>query len=127
MAESFDRLAVEAAARRYADLGGEPLLVEPCPAGRFNTSFFVRGQAGEVVVRIAPGGDAGLVFYERGMMAREPRAHELVREKTSAPVARVLGYDTRRDLLGRDFMVLERLPGKPLSASHQPGLPASIS
>jgi len=116
LAESFDRLAVVAAVRRYADVGDGEVSVEPCPAGRFNMSYFVRGYDGEVVIRIAPGDDAGYVFYERGMMAREPRAHALVREKTHAPVARVLGYDTRRDLLGRDFMVLERLPGHPLSS-----------
>ena len=83
--------------------------------GKFNTSFFVQGWERELVLRIAPPEDEGFVFYERGMMAQEPEIHRIIRSRTSAPVAEILAYDDSRRLIDRDFLIMERLPGRPLT------------
>jgi len=84
--------------------------------GKFNTSWFVRDAAGrEWVLRIAPLDDAEFVFYERNMMRQEPELHALLRRRTSVPVPRIVVYDGTRRLLDRDFLIMERLPGRPLA------------
>jgi fructosamine-3-kinase len=50
------------------------------------------------------------------MMAQEPGIHRLLQEKTTVPVARIVAYDTSRKAIDRDFLIMERLPGKPMSA-----------
>jgi len=88
---------------------------EPIRTGHFNTSYFVRTRDGDLVLRIAPPDDTGVLFYERRMMAQEPEVHDLVRTHTSVPVAEILAYDTTRDVLDRDFLLMRRLPGEALS------------
>ncbi|MFW6163413.1 MAG: phosphotransferase family protein [Planctomycetota bacterium] len=84
--------------------------------GKFNESYFVAlADGGEAVLRIAPPDDAGFLFYERGMMAQEPGIHRLVRERTPVPVAEVLAYDRSRGVIDRDYLLMERLPGRALS------------
>ncbi|NOY79850.1 MAG: phosphotransferase [Kiritimatiellaeota bacterium] len=86
------------------------------PTGKFNTSWFVRDGTGrELVLRIAPPDDTEFVFYERDMMRQEPELHCLLREKTSVPVPRILAYDDSRRFVDRDFLIMERLPGRPLT------------
>lgn len=87
----------------------------PVPTGKFNTSYFVRGVGAELVLRIAPPADSVFLFYERDMMRQEPGLHALLRRETEAPVPRILAYDDSRELLERDFLLMERLPGRPLS------------
>jgi aminoglycoside phosphotransferase (APT) family kinase protein len=85
------------------------------PTGKHNTSYFVGTGDGELVLRIAPPDDAGFLFYERRMMAQEPEIHALLREQTTVPVARILAYDDSRTLIDRDYLLMERLPGRPLT------------
>ncbi len=64
------------------------------------------------VVRVAPPDDPTLhLFYEFRMMRQEPGLHELIRERTHAPVPRVVGHAVRHPAIGRDLLVMERLPG----------------
>ena len=107
--------AIEQAVRRYLDLGPGSADISSPATGRFNSTYFVSGPEAEAVLRVAPPDDAGFLFYERKMMAQEPPVHALVRETADVPAPAVLGYDTARDLLPRDYLVLERLPGVPLS------------
>lgn len=87
--------------------------------GKFNTSFFVRGAKQELVLRIAPPRDAVFVFYEREMMRQEPGIHDLVRSQTTVPVPRILVFDDSHQWVDRDFLIMERLPGRPLTeAGH---------
>jgi aminoglycoside phosphotransferase (APT) family kinase protein len=96
---------------------------ERIATGKFNDSYFVSlADGGQVVLRIAPPDDAGFLFYERGMMAQEPGLHRLIRERTSLPVAEILAHDTSRDIIDRDFLVMQRLPGRALSEVSLPGL-----
>jgi aminoglycoside phosphotransferase (APT) family kinase protein len=94
---------------------GQPLRVTPIPTGKFNDSFFIAGDGVDWVIRIAPPQDAVFLFYERNMMAQEPGLHRLLRASTDIPVAEVVAYDTSHAILDRDFLVLERLPGQPVS------------
>ncbi|MHC4504486.1 MAG: phosphotransferase family protein, partial [Planctomycetota bacterium] len=89
------------------------------PTGKFNESFFVALADGrEVVLRVAPPDDAGFIFYERGMMRQEPGLHRVIREKTRVPVAEILACDGTRELIDRDFLVMERLGGAAVSQTH---------
>jgi aminoglycoside phosphotransferase (APT) family kinase protein len=114
MAEHFDQalLARLVASHLPANPGG--LEFEPIPTGRHNTSYYVRGAGDELVLRISPPDDAGFLFYERRMMAQEPPIHALLRAETTVPVAEILAYDDSRNLLDRDYLLMERLPGQPL-------------
>jgi aminoglycoside phosphotransferase (APT) family kinase protein len=70
------------------------------------------------VLRIAPPDSDTFVFYERNMMAQEPGIHALVRERTNVPVPEVIAYDTNRRALDRDFLILECMPGTPMSEAR---------
>lgn len=114
MAERFADDVLAKMVRAHADVSSS-LRFEPVPTGHFNTTYFVEGADRPLVLRIAPPDDAGFVFYERGMMAQEPTIHALVRQRTEVPVAEIIAYDTSRRFVDRDFLLMERLPGIPLS------------
>ena len=88
---------------------------EPVPTGKFNTSYWVTADGEEYVLRIAPPRDSVFLFYERDMMRQEPGIHALLLEKTSVPVAPIIGFDDTGELIGRDYLIMRRLPGKPLT------------
>jgi Ser/Thr protein kinase RdoA (MazF antagonist) len=77
----------------------------------------VTGTADEFVLRISPPDDAGFLFYERRMMAQEPHLHALLRAETTVPVPEILAHDDTRTLLDRDYLLMERLPGQPLTSA----------
>ncbi len=88
---------------------------EPIRTGRFNAGYFLSGEPGEFVLRVAPPDDAGFLFYERRMMRQEPEIHQLIREETNVPVAEVIALDASRRTVDRDFMIMRRLPGRAAS------------
>jgi aminoglycoside phosphotransferase (APT) family kinase protein len=94
----------------------------PIPTGKFNTSYFVQAGANRWVLRIAPRPDSVFVFYERDMMRQEPGIHALLLERTRVPVARILGYDDSYAIIDHAYLLMERLPGRPLCDS--PGVDA---
>ena len=96
------------------DVGGE-ISFHRIATGKFNTSFFVSAGGEQLVLRIAPPRDTVFVFYERDMMRQEPDIHELVLSKTTVPVARIFAFDDSHQLMDRDFLIMERLPGRPLT------------
>ena len=89
--------------------------LEPISTGKFNTSFFITAGEVHLVLRIAPPRDAVFVFYERDMMRQEPEIHGLLLEETSVPVAEIVAYDDSLERIDRDYILMERLPGRPLS------------
>ena len=94
----------------------EAVRLDRISTGKFNDSFFARlANDREVVLRVAPPDDAGFLFYERRMMAQEPGLHRLLRSRTAIPVAEVLIYDDSRKLIDRDYLLMERLPGRAMS------------
>lgn len=95
--------------------------MSPIRTGKFNESYYLDAPESSLVVRIAPPDGTGMIFYERRMMAQEPGIHKIVREKTDAPVPEILVYDDTRRVIPRDFLVMERLPGNPLTEAFLPG------
>jgi len=94
---------------------GRPTRVSRITTGKFNESYFVGDGRGEYVLRIAPAEHTPVLFYEQRMMRREPGIHHLVKENTSAPVARILEHDFSGSLIPNDWLLMERLPGGALS------------
>jgi fructosamine-3-kinase len=70
------------------------------------------------VLRIAPSDTAPQLFYEKGMMHSEPLLHTLIKEKTTLPVPAIYFHDFSRDLIDRDYLVMEYLPGCSGSFTH---------
>lgn len=89
----------------------------PIPTGKFNASYFVQIDQREYVLRIAPPRDAVFVFYERGMMRQEPGIHAILLQRTSVPVAPIVAFDDSQRVIPHDFVIMERLPGEPMSSS----------
>ncbi len=101
--------------------------IEPITTGKFNTSYFCEIKAdkggrltqnAKVVLRIAPPDDAGFIFYEQNMMAQEPHLHQIIREKTSLRIPEIYVYDDSRKIINHNFLIMEFLPGAPLSESY---------
>jgi aminoglycoside phosphotransferase (APT) family kinase protein len=100
----------------------DSIQLEPCRTGKFNTTWFVHVDADPstvghgLMLRVAPPDDReSVLFYEHRMMRQEPELHRLIREGTNCPVPRILVFDDTREMLPRDFLIMERMPGQPLS------------
>jgi aminoglycoside phosphotransferase (APT) family kinase protein len=115
MAEHFEQALLARLVVSHLPVDPDRLVFEPIATGKHNTSYYVRGADEDLVLRISPPDDAGFLFYERRMMAQEPQIHALLRAETTVPVAEILAYDDSRTLLDRDYLLLERLPGQPLT------------
>ena len=111
--DSFDQATLSRLIRRHCRAGAEPIRFQPIPTGKFNTSFFVWADGQELVLRIAPARESVLLFYERNMMRQEPAIHDLLRSRTAVPVPRILAFDDSHEVVDRDFLIMERLPGLP--------------
>ncbi len=81
------------------------------PTGRFNDSFFVSTDSRELVLRIAPPQNTGLIFYEKNMMAQEPGLHKIIREQTDIPVPDIYVYDTSHSVIDSDYLIMEKIDG----------------
>jgi aminoglycoside phosphotransferase (APT) family kinase protein len=110
-----DSAAVEAALAPHLPDPGMPVSVSPIATGKFNSSYYIRSADVDWVVRVAPADDSVFLFYERNMMLQEPGIHSALLSRTSVPVPPVVALDTSRTAIDRNFLVLERLPGKPMS------------
>ncbi len=107
----------EVVRRHFPSLGRAPSF-DRIPTGKFNTSYWVEADGRALVLRIAPPSDSVFVFYERGMMRQEPQLHALIRSRTPVPVPEILVFDESREIIGRDYLLMERLPGSPVSESR---------
>ncbi len=106
---------VNAILPHLGDVDADRVQLEAISTGKFNESWFVHLPDRDLVLRVAPPENSVFCFYERGMMRQEPELHGVLREKTNVPVAEVVGYEWDCDILDRDFILMERLPGRPLS------------
>jgi aminoglycoside phosphotransferase (APT) family kinase protein len=118
MAEQFAAALLAQLVAAHIPVDPELLAFEPISTGKHNSSYFVHGAGNGLVLRISPPDDAGFLFYERRMMAQEPGIHALLRTETSIPVAEIVAYDDSRRLLPRDYLLMERLPGRPLTEAR---------
>ena len=113
--DSVPRDALTNIVRQAAPGVGKPLRFEPITTGKFNTSYAVSGPGVELVARVAPHDDETFLFYERHMMWQEPGLHQRLREETDAPVPEVVAFDDSRRFIDRDVILMERLPGMPMT------------
>ena len=88
--------------------------LEAVRTGKFNSSFFATVDGRELVLRIAPPKDSVLLFYERDMMKQEPEIHDLLLMGPRIPVPPIIVFDESHELVDRDFLIMERLPGHPM-------------
>jgi aminoglycoside phosphotransferase (APT) family kinase protein len=115
MAEFFPDTLLAQLVTAHLNVPPDRLRFEAIPTGKHNSSYYVSGAGADLVLRISPPDDAGFLFYERRMMAQEPELHALVRAETTVPVAEIVAYDDSRRLVDRDYLLMERLPGQPLT------------
>jgi aminoglycoside phosphotransferase (APT) family kinase protein len=118
MPERFAREPLVRLVTAHLPADPDQLAFEPIRTGKHNTSYYVKGTGHELVLRISPPDDAGFLFYEQRMMAQEPQLHRLLRTETTVPVAEIRAYDDSRSLLDRDYLLMERLPGRPLTDAN---------
>ena len=99
------------------DLKIDPVELQlvPIATGKHNASFWVVAKANRWVLRVAPPDSTKLLFYERRMMHQEPLLHELIRSRTTIPVAQIIATDLSRTHLEQDYLLMTALPGVPLS------------
>jgi len=93
--------------------------IRPTGAGHYNDSYIVTAPEGSFVLRIAPPDDVPKLFYEKAMMRSEPRLHELVLNRTDIPVPRIVFHDFSREIIDRDWLVMEFLEGTPGHFDHE--------
>ncbi len=113
--EALDLEKLIMLAAKSLDINPVELQLVPSATGKHNSSFWVVARANRWVLRVAPPDWAGLLFYERRMMRQEPLLHELIRSRTTIPVAQIIATDLGRAHLERDYLLMTALPGVPLS------------
>jgi aminoglycoside phosphotransferase (APT) family kinase protein len=100
----------------HLDVNAERLTLRRSPTGKFNETYFVEGGPVPLVLRVAPPDDRSrMLFYEHRMMRQEPGLHALIRGRTDVPVPAVLAQDFGHARIDRDYVLMERLPGTPVS------------
>jgi aminoglycoside phosphotransferase (APT) family kinase protein len=101
-------------------LGVEPGTInfQRCNTGKYNNTFFIEGAPKSLVLRVAPQDDRREnLFYEYRMMRQEPGVHKLLRERTSVPVPEIVAHDFSHEQAPRDYLIMQRMPGLPVSES----------
>lgn len=116
-----EKLLVRAAAS-HLDVEHGSLALHRCRTGKYNSTWFVEGHSRPLVLRVAPPDIREQnLFYEHRMMRQEPGIHGAILEKTDVAVPEIVAADFSRKLLDRDFLLMERMPGTPLSESSTVG------
>ena len=114
--ESFPADLLARVVSDHVDAPPDALTFEPCRTGKFNTTYFVEGGPRPFVLRIAPPDDRSrMLFYEHRMMRQEPDVHARVQARTEVPVPTILAHDAGHERIDRDYLVMERMPGTPIS------------
>ena len=101
---------------RHLDKAPESLSIRRSPTGKFNDPYFVEGGPVPLVLRVAPPDDRSrMLFYEHRMMRQEPGLHALIRARTDVPAPAIVAHDFGRAEIDRDYLLMERRPGTPIS------------
>jgi fructosamine-3-kinase len=94
----------------------KPEIVKPFGVGKFSETFYIQDEEeNEYIMRIAPSDSLLQLFYEYRMMRQEPKIHERLLNETNVPVPRIIAHDFSRSLIDRDYLIMNKLPGLPLS------------
>jgi len=98
-----------------AHLGPGPWEVRRFGAGKFSEVFSADSDEGRYVLRVAPPDSVLQLFYERRMMRQEPAIHARLLAETTVPVPPIVAHDFSRGRIDRDYLIMPRLDGTPLS------------
>lgn len=80
--------------------------------GWFNVAYRIRLRDGaQVVLKVAPPAGVEVLTYERGAMATELAAIDLIREHTTVPVPTVHFADSSHELCDADYFFMEFVDG----------------
>jgi len=82
-------------------------------AGHYNDSYYINSEKGRFVLRIAPLDSVPKLFYEVDMMKSEVTIHQLVKEHTDIPAAEIIYHDFSRQIIDRDYLIMEYIEGEP--------------
>ncbi|RKX85687.1 MAG: hypothetical protein DRP57_03160 [Spirochaetes bacterium] len=88
------------------------------PTGKYNESYYVVLDKNQYVLRIAPEESTEVLFYERKMMRKEPEIHKIVQKNTSIPIPLILDYDFSHSVVERDWLLMEKIPGRALFETY---------
>ena len=80
-------------------------------AGLYNDSYYFEGDKGKFLLRVAPADDVPKLFYEIDMMKSEVNIHRFVKENTNVPVPEIVYHDFSREIIDRDYLIMEFLEG----------------
>lgn len=81
----------------------------------FNTINDININKQKVVLRIAPPANSDFIFYEKNMMQREPKIHQIINNKTKIPIPKIYVFDNSQEIINRNYLLMEYIEGKPLS------------
>jgi len=93
----------------------EDAAARPFGAGKFSQTYLVQTDSAEYVLRIAPPDSLRQLFYEYRMMRQEPQIHRLIAERTDVPIPTILAHDFSRERIDRDYLIMNRVPGRAMS------------
>jgi aminoglycoside phosphotransferase (APT) family kinase protein len=83
--------------------------------GWFNAAYDIRLSDGrEVILKIAPPGDAEIMTYERNIMLTEVDTMRMAAQNPGIPVPEIYAYDTSREICNSDYFFMEKLVGENL-------------
>lgn len=83
--------------------------------GKFSTTYLLNIEEQKYVLRVSPPDNYLLLFYERRMMRQEPDIHEKILSSINIPIPRILFYDFTRNIIDRDYLIMEYLSGSTLA------------
>lgn len=94
--------------------------IDELKEGYFNAAYDVTLSDGrQVILKIAPVSDALIMSYEKNIMFSEVKAMELVKAQSKVPVPEIYMYDSGCSVCDAPYFIMEKIPGKSLSAINQ--------
>lgn len=88
--------------------------------GLYNTTYLVKTDDGNIVIRVAPINTHLLFDYEKDMMSSEPLLHELFKNK-GIPTSAILKYSPQGSVIDREYIIsqyIDSIPMNDLSLSN---------
>jgi fructosamine-3-kinase len=104
----MDRICIDRILKKASFSDGKVLSIG---AGHYNDSYYVEANSGKFVLRVAPSDNVSKLFYEIDMMKSEVNIHRLIREHTDVPAPEIVFHDFSRDIVDRDYLIMEYLDG----------------
>jgi fructosamine-3-kinase len=93
--------------------------VQPTGSGMYNQSCYLNHNNQKYVLRIAPHQSTPMLFYEKQMMRSEPKIHQRILNETNVPAPKIIYSDFSHNIIDRDYLIMQFLPGSPGTFDHQ--------